>query len=99
LNFSKRSYQKELLDRTDIPFEDIKQNMKELDFINQYLGGHKITIAGFRIFIKKSEKHNRQKISVCEIGCGGGDNLIILKKYCEQHHISVELSGIDINPH
>lgn len=73
--------------------------MKELDFINRYLGGHKITLSGFRVLIEKIKKQDRQKISVCEIGCGGGDNLRIVKSYCEQHHIFAELSGIDINPH
>ena len=32
---TKRSYEKELLDRDDIPFDEIVQNMKELDVINQ----------------------------------------------------------------
>ena len=43
-SFQQRSYQKELLDRDDIPFEDIQQNMKELEFINHFLGGHNITL-------------------------------------------------------
>ena len=49
MDFSKRSYQKELLDQDDIPFEDIKRNMQELDFINTKLGGHKITLAGLKL--------------------------------------------------
>ena len=48
MNFSVRSYKKELLDRDDIPFADIRQNMQELDFINARLGGHKITLEGVR---------------------------------------------------
>ena len=48
MNFSIRSYEKELLDRDDIPFADIRQNMQELDFINAKLGGHKITLEGVR---------------------------------------------------
>jgi len=99
LNFSNRSYQKELLDRDDIPFDDIRQNMKELDIINQYLGGHKITVAGFKALVGKSKNQQSQKISVCEIGSGGGDNLRVLKNYCEKKKIVSEFSGIDINPH
>ena len=38
MDFSVRSYKKELLDRDDIPFADIRQNMQELDFINAKLG-------------------------------------------------------------
>jgi len=95
-DFSKRSYQKELLDRDDIPFEDIKQNMKELDFINTYLGGHQITIAGLQLLLRKT---TAQKITICEIGCGGGDNLSAIRKWCSKKNISVKLIGIDINPY
>lgn len=98
MNFSERSYQKELLDRNDIPFEDIKQNMRELDFINAKLGGHKITLEGIRALIKKM-KPNDKPVSILEVGCGGGDNLRVIKKYCQKRNIPVELSGVDINPH
>ena len=49
-SFKNRSYKKELLDGEGIPFEDIRQNMKELDVINQVLGGHKITLARYSVF-------------------------------------------------
>ena len=97
-DFSKRSYQKELLDRDDIPFEDIKQNMQELDFINTYLGGHSITIHGLQALLKAPVAH-RQHITICEIGCGGGDNLRVIRNWCKKKNIPVKLIGIDINPH
>lgn len=94
-DFSKRSYQKELLDRDDIPFEDIKQNMKELDVINTYLGGHQITIKGLQLLLRKT---TAQQLTICEIGCGGGDNLSALRKWCSRKNIAAKLIGIDINP-
>lgn len=90
--FHYRSYQKELLDRTDIPFEDIKRNMEELDTINRYLGGHKITLAGVKKIIGKSSN-----ILIIEIGCGGGDNLRQVEVWCRRKNIKVKLVGIDIN--
>ncbi len=48
LDFSRRSYQKELLDRDDIPFRDIERNMQELDVINTWLGGHEISLKGLK---------------------------------------------------
>jgi SAM-dependent methyltransferase len=95
-DFSKRSYKKELLDRDDIPFEDIKRNMQELDFINKCLGGHQITIKGLKTLIS-GESNTR--LVVAEIGCGGGDNLRVLKHYCEQKKIQALFIGIDINPY
>lgn len=91
--FSHRSEEKELLDGEHIDFEDISRNLKELDFINAHLGGHAITLDGFKRLLG-----NRKKISVCEIGCGGGDNLNALEKYCRKKQIDVEFIGIDINP-
>ncbi len=96
INLADRSYQKELLDNDDIPFADIRQNMKELNIINKYLGGHKITTAGINklIFGQTTDK----VISICEIGCGGGDNLKAIEKYCRKNNIHATYIGIDIKP-
>ncbi|HWI91903.1 MAG TPA: methyltransferase domain-containing protein [Flavisolibacter sp.] len=96
-SFRQRSYHKELLDRSDIPFEDIKQNMLELDFINTKLGGHDITLDGIVALMKDQMMFN-SKISVIEIGCGGGDNLRVVRNWAEKIHLPVQLKGIDINP-
>ncbi|HSN09042.1 MAG TPA: methyltransferase domain-containing protein [Hanamia sp.] len=84
--------QKEILDQKDIPFADIALNMKELDWINSHLGGHSITIDGFRYLSK-----NKKSISVCEIGCGGGDNLNAIDYFCKKNRIISSFTGIDIN--
>ena len=96
-DLSKRSYQKELLDGDDIPFEDIKQNMHELDVINTWLGGHQITIKGLQQLMNMVS--HPQALHICEIGCGGGDNLRAIQHYCKEKSINVNLIGIDINPH
>ena len=92
INLSHRSNQKELLDADDIPFADIAQTLKELNIINTRLGGHAITIKGIKSFIK-----NREALVVCEIGCGGGDNLFAIHKYCIKKNVPVTFIGIDLN--
>ncbi|MDQ6845413.1 MAG: methyltransferase domain-containing protein, partial [Bacteroidota bacterium] len=92
-DYTHRSYEKELLDGNDIPFGDVVKNMKELDFINTWLGGHIITLAGFKKLFK-----NQKEISVCEIGCGGGDNLNAIYRFCKKKNIKATFEGIDINP-
>ena len=72
LSLKERSYRKELLDGADIPFEDIKRNMQELDFINRFLGGHDITLDGIVTLIQQTPTFNKQ-LNIVEIGCGGGD--------------------------
>jgi len=94
INLAERSYKKELLDTDTIPFDDIKQNMKELNTINTVLGGHAISIKGIQKIISN---HKVEKpITICEIGCGGGDNLNALQKWCNKKNIKVTFIGIDI---
>ncbi len=91
MTFKTRSYQKELLDADDIPFDDIKRNMEELNFINTKLGGHGISVNGLQALLGE-----RKQIHVCEIGCGGGDNLLALLRFCRKKNITVRFTGIDI---
>ncbi|MFT3678937.1 MAG: methyltransferase domain-containing protein [Ferruginibacter sp.] len=92
VNLSQRSSLKELLDNEVIPFADIRQNLQELNIINTYLGGHSITIKGLREITGATTKI----ISICEIGCGGGDNLLALQQWCSSQNIKVSFTGIDI---
>lgn len=80
-----------MLDGDNIPFQDIKINMQELNTINTLLGGHAITIKGLAALVG-----DRKNISVCEIGCGGGDNLAAIVKWCRKHNIEVRCTGIDL---
>lgn len=91
MNLKERSYQKELLDDDYIPFADIMQNMQELNVINKWLGGHQITIEGFKK-LAGTNKH----VSVCEIGCGGGDNLVAIYRWCKIRNVTLSVIGIDI---
>lgn len=96
MNFQYRSYEKELLDRDDIPFADIRRNMQELETINNLLGGHRITTKGIKYIMAGS---SRPVLTVCEIGCGGGDNLHAIKKHLQGSNVIPQFIGIDINSH
>jgi 2-polyprenyl-3-methyl-5-hydroxy-6-metoxy-1,4-benzoquinol methylase len=97
MDLSRRSYQKELLDRDDIPFVDIKRNMQELNFINTYLGGHAITLDGLRELLSNFSVSAETDLLICEIGCGGGDNLKTIAAWCKKENIHASFIGIDIN--
>ena len=96
INLAKRSYKKEILDNENIPFADIRQNMKELNTINTRLGGHAITIAGVKEIIQRIATN--QPVTICEIGCGGGDNLNAINTWCKKENITAKFIGIDIKP-
>ena len=91
-DYKRRSGQKEILDQQNIASEDIALNLRELDWINSHLGGHSVTIEGF-----KKLSGDQKTVSVCEIGCGGGDNLKALHDYCQANRIKATFTGIDIN--
>ena len=93
LDLRYRSCKKELLDNDAIPFDDIRVNMRELNIINSWLGGHAITISGFKRLLG-----HRSSIHICEIGCGDGNNLYILYKWCKKNNIEFRCTGIDIKP-
>ena len=91
INLRNRSYKKELLDNDGLPFEDVRINMREINTINTWLGGHKITLGGFKNLLTE-----QQKIHVCEIGCGDGNNLFVIAKWCKKKGINLNITGIDI---
>jgi SAM-dependent methyltransferase len=115
MDLSRRSDLKELLDRDDIPLADIERNMLELDTINTRLGGHAITVAGFKILLERRDRLQMEEVIhqarapkhpphsapllVAEIGCGGGDNLLAIRQYCREHNRAVRFIGVDLNPH
>ena len=71
--------------------------MKELNTINTLLGGHNITISGVKkILANKASNKINKPIVICEIGCGGGDNIIAINTWAKKNTIQVQFIGIDI---
>ena len=108
MTFNQRSYEAELLDNEDIPTEDLFQNLRELDFINHWLGGHSVVLDGIKYFIN-SKKINNSEISInndisnisenifiYEIGSGGGDNLRAIGYFLDKKKVSHKLGGVDL---
>lgn len=93
MKLGSRSNQMELLDGNNIPFEDIRRNMQELNVINTWLGGHRITIQGLQQIA-----NNHGNLHVCEIGCGGGDNILALQQWCNSRQLTARFTGIDMKP-
>lgn len=93
--FATRSDLRELIDAPDIPFSDWKICLAELNVINTWLGGHRITIEG----IKKLLPVNASSLHVAEIGCGGGDNLVAIERWNRKRKrpLDIHYTAIDLN--
>ena len=92
MNFKIRSYEKELLDAENIPLVDLYQNLNELAFINTYLGGFNISVAGVSQLIKDINR----SYHIVDIGCGGGDNMLAVLLWAAKNNVRITLTGIDM---
>jgi 2-polyprenyl-3-methyl-5-hydroxy-6-metoxy-1,4-benzoquinol methylase len=93
--FKERSYQKELMDDFDLSSKELGQNLRELELVNTYLGGYKVTIEALNKLIPAIDKSKELKI--VDIGSGAGDMLIQMAKWSRKKNVNSNLIGIDIN--
>ena len=91
--FKHRSEKKELLDATDIPEEDLYQNLRELNSINRLLGGYTISFWALKKILSPSHP-----VSLIDIGCGGGDTLQNIAQLAKKNNFPITLYGIDMKP-
>lgn len=100
-NLSYRSNEKELIDDLELNNDALRQNLEELALINKYLGGNQVTVSGLTkllsdstIFIAGNEK---LKITIADLGCGGGDMLMVMADWARKKGINGQFIGIDAN--
>lgn len=94
---SHRSDQLEIMDDLQCSGEVVHQTLRELDFINRWLGGNDVT----RNALKKVllSRQQSEKLTIVDLGCGSGEMLKLILKDAEKAGRDVELIGIDANPH
>jgi len=88
-----RSGQKEMMDGPLISKKLLIQNLRELDFLNRTLGGHKITLQGIKQLVRIKDK----PYHIADLGCGSGDSLKRIARWARKSGYKVRLTGIDIN--
>lgn len=94
--FTYRSNEEEIMDDLTSSGEVIDQTLHELDEINRKLGGNKVTINGLKNLLMKNPPLRR--LTIADIGCGGGDILIEIARWAEKRRLNIDLIGIDANP-
>ena len=92
--FESRSDNKELLDLSDLPKKDLFRNLKELDLINRYLGGHAISVNALKEVLSETKFDRIPHLA--DIGCGGGDSLRAFSRWKNKIQVSLVLTGIDL---
>ena len=89
--FKFRSHKKELLDGENIPDKDLYQNLKELNTINNLLGGYKITFSALNKVLIGDKRY-----VLVDIGSGGGDTLKQIHNWSKKQKFNLDLYGIDL---
>ena len=110
-NLSYRSNEKELIDDLELDNDALRQNLEELALINKYLGGNQVTLNGlnhlifdFRFSIayflsvpKSAIPNPKSQITIADLGCGGGDMLMVMADWAKEKGINAQFIGIDAN--
>lgn len=93
-NLADRSYKAELIDDLQLSSEALTQNLRELAFINRWLGGNALTIGALQQIFKSKPQ---PAYTIADIGCGGGDMIKLTADYCERKGLKTKIIGIDAN--
>ena len=91
-----RSQEIEIMDDLLCHGEVVHQTLRELEFINRWLGGNAVTLEAFQHLVKG---HEKKTLIIADLGCGGGDMLKMIADWGRKKNRPLKLIGIDANPH
>jgi 2-polyprenyl-3-methyl-5-hydroxy-6-metoxy-1,4-benzoquinol methylase len=92
-DFTRRSEQEEIMDDLSAPEPELRQNLRELEVVNKYLGGYSVILKALNSLNLKATEW-----SVMDLGSGGGDTLRAIAGWMQKKHLTGQLTGIDWNP-
>ena len=92
-DFRKRSVLPEKMDEPGVPEKEIVQALTELETVNRFLGGYRVTLNALKKILRE-----KNGITIMDIGCGGGDILRKISKWASENGKEIYLIGVDWNP-
>lgn len=90
-----RSLEKEQMDNLQLSGKELHDTLNGLTHINRFLGNTNATLRAVQNEIMACT----EPLTIIDLGCGGGDNLLAIALWCDEHSIEVNLIGIDGNLH
>lgn len=91
-----RSYEPEIMDDFSISDQGLLQTLRELDFINKWLGGNQITLSAFEQVAKHLS--GQQDLCIADLGCGSGEMLRLIYQRWHRQFPNMRCIGYDANP-
>lgn len=98
VELSRRSTDTEIMDDLACAGPVVDQTLRELDLINRWLGGNRITLDGIEKMIRNLAARQEGPISIADLGCGSGELLRHMAESGRKQKIPLRLVGIDANP-
>lgn len=77
------------MDDLDLPSAEIDPVLTGLAKMNRWFGAHKTIIKALDKFPDINHNH------ISDWGCGGGDTLVVLRKWSDDNNLSLHLTGVD----
>src|SRR5450432_2348533 len=84
----------ELMDG-DCSYEDFRRCLRSLEQVNRWLLGYRPTLA----WLERLPCQPHEPVHIVDVGSGGGDLLRQIAGWVRRRGISVQLTGIDLNPY
>jgi len=92
-----RSSQEEIMDDFNFQGAEMEALLSDLERVNKWLGGNKITLNGIAILLRDVPKN--APITIVDLGCGDGELLRQCAHYGSKFGYDFKLIGIDANEH
>lgn len=94
---SKRTDASEIMDDFELQGNELEKTLEDLDNINKWLGGNKITLQGIKKLLKDHPKED--PVHIADVGCGNGSILREIAEWGRTNKYTFRLTGIDANPY
>ena len=92
--FEKRSDDLEIIDTDDYTPAEYEQFLREIRFINRWLGDVR---ALKQTLLREIARENKQKFSVLDVGAGSGELLRVIAGFAGKANRKTELCGLELN--
>jgi ubiquinone/menaquinone biosynthesis C-methylase UbiE len=88
-----RRPQRELLDRGDLPPEEVEKSLADIRFVNRFWGGHRTAqTAALRMLEAEGERH----VTLLDLGSGTADVSLAVARRARRDGISVRVVALDL---
>ena len=92
--FEKRATELERIDTGDYTPEEYTTFLREIAFINRYVGDGR---ALKKTLLHEIEENDLREFSVLDVGCGSGELLRMIAEFARRDGRTARLTGVDLN--